>query len=404
VKRVPPWKLQRSLDFGGAPTWRGANALVTLDLALGLALAGCSTSGSDGTGGAGGESSQGGAGTTTATTSGEGGGGGATSSSTGVGAGLPCPDGVICIEEVPFRYEGDTSLEGTTLIDAYDCAPGTNEGGPEQIFRVRIPQNGFLSAFVTDGAGDDVDVHLLSDLDPAAPSGTSCIARGDLQASADVGEGYAWVVVDTWVNGAGTALSGPFTLDVGVVAVSEGPCAYDPRSIGRIGDEGSSIELPSTGAVALEAHLVTQAEPPPFPTSSTDGIAEHYALTADATGLVMMRQRGYAPIEGGASFYGAGVGDPANLPVIDEAWYVTMKWTPASRPPPGTRMILRKPDDRSRAVVVAAGYETGPSELTRLGGTTEEAHFYLGTAHDAELELGFASDPQLGLGPRRCTD
>jgi hypothetical protein len=381
-----------------------ARRAASLLLAFSAALAACSSDGTTGAGGAGGESSQGGNGTTTATSASAGGEGGVTSSTTGAGAGLPCPEGVICIEEVPFRYEGDTSLEGTTLIDAYDCAPGTNEGGPEQIFRVRIPEDGFLSAFVTDGAGDDVDVHLLSDLDPAAPSGSACIARGDVQARANVGAGYAWVVVDTWVNGAGTALSGPFTLDVGVVAVSEGPCAYTPRSVARIGDEGASLELPTTGAVSVEAHLLTQAEPPPFPTSSTDGIAEHYALTDEATGLVMMRQQGYAPIEGGGSFYGAGVGDPARFPVIDEAWYVTMKWTPASRPPAGTRMILRRPDDRSRAVVVAAGYATGPTALTRLAGTTEEAHFYLGTAQDAELELGFAADPQLGLGPRRCTD
>lgn len=379
---------------------RAASVLFAFSTALGA----CSSDGADGAGGAGGESSQGGAGVTSVSSGSAGGEAGATSSTTGAGAGLPCPDGVICIEEVPFRYEGDTSLEGTTLIDAYDCAPDTNEGGPEQIFRVRIPQDGFLSAFVTDAAGDDVDVHLLSDLDPAAPSGATCIARGDVQVRADVGAGYAWVVVDTWVNGAGTALSGPFTLDVGVVPVSEGPCDYTPRSVARIGDEGASLELPATGAVSVEAHLVTQAEPPPFPTSSTDGIAEHHALTAEATGLVMMRQQGYAPIEGGASFYGAGVGDPARLPVIDEAWYVAMKWTPASRPPPGTRMILRRPDDPSRAVVVAAGYETGPTALTRLAGTTEEAHFYLGTAQDAELELGFAADPQLGLGPRRCTD
>ena len=401
MSHLPSRLLHGSSDATRAPAGRVATALSSLC----LVLAACSNDAADGAGGAGGESSaQGGAGATSTSTTTAGGEGGATSSTTGTGAGLPCPEGVICIEEVPFRYEGDTSLEGTTLIDSYDCAPGTNEGGPEQIFRVRIPQSAFLSAYVTDAAGDDVDVHLLSELDPSAPSGPNCIARGDVQARADVGEGYAWVVVDTWVNGAGTALSGPFTLDVGVTAVSEGPCGYTPRSVARIGDEGASLELPTTGTVALEAHLVTQAEPPPFPTSTTDGIAEHHALTEEATGLVMMRQQGYAPIEGGASFYGAGVGDPARLPVVDEAWYLTMKWTPASRPPAGTRMILRRPDDRSRAVVVAAGYETGPAALSRLAGTTEESHFYLGTAHDAELELGFAADPQLGLGPRRCTD
>jgi hypothetical protein len=81
-----------------------------------------------------------------------------------------------------------------------------------------------------------------------------------------------------------------------------------------------------------------------------------------------------------------------------------MYWTAAARPPKGTRMILRLPSDPSRAVVVAAGYETGPGDLSMIGGTTEEAHFYLGTQHQDELTLGFASDASLPLGPRRCTD
>ena len=101
---------------------------------------------------------------------------------------------------------------------------------------------------------------------------------------------------------------------------------------------------------------------------------------------------------------GAGLGDPGDLPVIDEGWYVTMAWAPADRPPPGARMILRRTDDPSRAVVVAAGYETGPANLSSIAGATEETLFYLGVAAGAELTLGVAADPSLPVGPRRCTD
>jgi hypothetical protein len=115
----------------------------------------------------------------------------------------------------------------------------------------------------------------------------------------------------------------------------------------------------------------------------------------------MHRGELWAPLEGG-DFFGAGIGDPADLPTLDEGWYVNMYWTAAARPPKGTRMILRRSDDPTRAVVVAAGYETGPSDLTRIGGTTEETHYYLGTDHDAVLELGIATDQSLPLGPRVC--
>ena len=40
------------------------------------------------------------------------------------------------------------------------------------------------------------------------------------------------------------------------------------------------------------------------------------------------------------------------------------------------------------AVVVAAGYETGPGNLSHVGGTPEETHFYLGTGHLDEMTLG----------------
>lgn len=78
-----------------------------------------------------------------------------------------------------------------------------------------------------------------------------------------------------------------------------------------------------------------------------------------------------------------------------------MYWTLSARPVDGTRMILRLAGT-NRAVVVAAGYETGPGNLSHIGGTPEETHFYLKTSHLSDMTLGIAVDQSLPFGPRRC--
>jgi hypothetical protein len=170
----------------------------------------------------------------------------------------------------------------------------------------------------------------------------------------------------------------------------------------RVNDGGNHLAMPATGPIVLEAHLVTQQEPEPYPTTSTGELEAHYALSQSVTGLVMHRAQPWAPLEGG-SFYGAGIGSPTLVPVLEEGCYVNLAWTRESRPPRGTRMILRLPGT-SRAVVVAAGHETGPGNLAHLGGTPEETHFYLRTGHLSEMDLGIAVDPTLPFGPRVCTE
>lgn len=333
-----------------------------------------------------------------ATSGGLGGEGGATSSSSTGGG--PCPAGVTCVSTFPFTDDRDTAADGVSNIDAYDCAPGTDESGKEIYYRIDIPTAGFLSVAVYDGDGVDVDVHILTDFDPAAPKGTTCVDRGDLDAKADVLPGHAWVVADSWSNGT-TSFPGAYKLDIGFIPVVEGPCGLETGEMARVGDGGNHLAMPATGPIVMEAHLVTQAEPKPYPTTETEELMEHFALSQKATNIVLHRSQVWAPLEGG-SFYGAGIGDPADFPVVDEGWYVNMYWTASARPPKGTRMILQKGDDLSRAVVVAAGYETGPGDLSSIGGTPEETHYYLGTEHHSVMKLGIATDQTLPLGPRKC--
>jgi hypothetical protein len=310
---------------------------------------------------------------------------------------LPCPDGVICVDSFPFRHQGDTTQAPAGTLDGYSCSPDTDESGPEVLYRVTVPATGFLSAAVYDADGVDVDVHILSDRDAA-----TCLDRGDKHARADVGPGYAWVIVDTYVSG-GVPQVGPYTVDIGFIEPSTGPCALESGELARVNDGGNHLQLPATGPIVVEAHLVTQEEPEPYPQTSTDELQAHYELSQARSGLVMYRSQVWAPLEGG-SFYGAGIGDPALFPVLDEAWYVNMYWTSSARPPRGTRMILRDPQGGPRATVVAGGYETGPGNLEHIAGTPEETHFYMGTTHLDELTIGFATDQSLPLGPRTCTD
>jgi hypothetical protein len=246
---------------------------------------------------------------------------------------------------------------------------------------------------VYESSGVDVDVHILSALDDQA-----CLSRGNLHAKADVTPGTYYVVIDTY---GGQANAGGYQLDIGFIEPSQGACGMQTGTMPRVNDNGNSLAMPATGMMVMEAHLVTQGEPPPYPTSFTDELTAHYALSQMTTGFVMHRSQVWAPLEGG-TFYGAGIGSPTAFPVLHEGWYVNMYWTSAGRPAKGTRMIVRIPGT-SRAVVVAAGYETGPGDLSRVGGTPEETHFYMGTSHLGTMQLGIATDQTLPFGPRVCT-
>ncbi len=306
--------------------------------------------------------------------------------------GEPCPDGVICVDSLPFEHQGDTSTSDSRDLDFYSCSPSTDESGPELVYRVNIEAVGAFGVALDDStAGVDVDAHVLPDLDADA-----CLDRGNSDAHAPVEPGFLWVVADTYVNG-GEEQAGPYTLRMGLAPLPEGDCSMESGWMDRVGDGGEALRMPATGQMALEAHLVTKEDGfgGSWPSSITEGVEEHYALSEGTTGFVVARDQPWCPQE--SCEYGQGAcGHP--LPVENEGWYVNMYWS--DRPDEGTRMILL--NDEGRAVVVAAGYETGPGNLDYVGGTTEEVHAWLGTGHGGTLTLGFAADQTLPLGPIAC--
>jgi len=133
----------------------------------------------------------------------------------------------LVIDAFPYTHSGDTTAAPSDVVDSYSpCAPGTDESGGEYVYRVTIAEAGQLTATVNDVSGDavDVDVHLLSD-----SLATACLARDNVSVNSDVTAGTYFLVVDTWVDGSGTALAGAFTLDVSFVAGTSGnACLTSP--------------------------------------------------------------------------------------------------------------------------------------------------------------------------------
>ncbi len=306
----------------------------------------------------------------------------------------PCPNGWICPKTLPYHHEGTTRGHGPRLVPHEHCGRRRGAGGRERIYRFFVPEAAFLGVSIEAAPETKAHLYLLSATDPER-----CVAHGDQSLGSDLTPGNWLLLVNNEKEGAG----GSYQLEANLLRPSRGSCAFRPASVARTHDQGQSIELPATGPLARESHLVTREEPPPYPDSATDRLDRHWARSQRVSGLVMHRTSLWAAPEGGGSFFGAGVVKPELLSALEESWYVTMRWTPSARPPPGTRMIARVPGT-PRAVVLAAGFETGPSDLTHLGGVSEETHAYLGTTHLAPLTLGFAADLSLPLGPRDCTD
>ncbi len=320
---------------------------------------------------------------------------------------VDCP---IVVDRFPFEAAGRLEDGPASAFDRWACAPDTDEGGPEWVFRVDVPGPGALLVDVEAGPDADPDLHLSAW--PPVP-GAVC-QRAHERLLRVVEAGPLALVVDTWVGGDGRARVGEYRLRVRWLPLPGGPCRLDPR-VQRMHwrschenapfdceDDGSARRLatPAAGPLVREAHLVTVDEPfdEGWPTALRDRIERHYAVSEAATGFVMARREPWAPAGEGGSRWGQGsTGRP--VPVEDEAWYVNMHWR--DRPPGGTRVLVWDPES-GRAVVASGGYETGPGANDAVGGASEEIHAHLGTSHRSPAVMGFLADPSLPLGPIRC--
>ncbi len=76
-----------------------------------------------------------------------------------------------------------------------------------------------------------------------------------------------------------------------------------------------------------------------------------------------------------------------------------MQWASHDAPQPGTRYLATYGD---HAVVVAAGWETGPEEKKWLAGMQSAAFFVLGADDESEITVGRLKNQGLPLGPISC--
>ena len=102
---------------------------------------------------------------------------------------------------LPLVDEFSTAASNESMANTYDCAPTTNESGPEVVYAFTLPVSGYFRADLTDGAGVDIDLHLLKT--PSISNGvvTGCIARNDSSIEIQNLEAGEYVLVaDTYVT------------------------------------------------------------------------------------------------------------------------------------------------------------------------------------------------------------
>ena len=104
---------------------------------------------------------------------------------------------------LPLVDETSTSSSSESQANFYDCAPGTNESGPEVVYRFTIPTAGYFRADLTDGAGVDIDLHLLQNPSLSGGVVSGCIARNDSSIEIqNLAAGDYFLVADTYVTSA----------------------------------------------------------------------------------------------------------------------------------------------------------------------------------------------------------
>lgn len=108
------------------------------------------------------------------------------------------------VSGLPVLDVGDTR-GGETRLAIYPCTPRV-QLGEERVYRIDLSSQTTLDAYIVDRGGVDADVHILVGTDAAQ----SCVAWGDDGASAIVGPGPAFIVIDS----SGPSTGGEYALVV----------------------------------------------------------------------------------------------------------------------------------------------------------------------------------------------
>ncbi len=203
--------------------------------------------------------------------------------------------------------------------------------------------------------------------------------------------------------------------------VKEDSCFCIPKTIEHsytFGDASEhwsrTIELPIVGKLVEESHYVTYNDKFPdgrlFANTQDENIETHLKISLeiyqdfdpDATELDLYGnhwQREWTPAERGQIGQGS-IGDiqAKELSPAMELWLINMMW--ADGPPRvGTKFLLQA---NGKAVIVVAGYETGPGSEDFMGGVTPEVHHWLGTDSDSDIKISYLENQNFPYGPVKC--
>ncbi|MBQ9394850.1 MAG: hypothetical protein IJU23_04965 [Proteobacteria bacterium] len=316
-----------------------------------------------------------------------------------------CPKPVT---EFNTWLSGDTSKSQNIFGQYPSCHDvGTtdtqDESGPEDYYILNLEEPGVLVVSLKQSKGVDVDVHILDSLEA-----NKCLARGDISAGSYLNAGLHYVSVDTF---GGPDKAGQYEI-IFYFLPDSGKCGMVQKTMPRHNDD-IPLQMPVTGPVGRESHLVTTYDQTAHGGSSwwpsdawdADSLAIHKKKTKELFGDYIS----YTSSEGDNKWCSVNskgqAGHPScahALPPKAEAWDVNMYWL--NRPAEGTFYLVFNPAN-GKAVIAAAGYETGPGAKTQMGGAVPEIHNYFGTQHKSIMLFGELKNQNLtedDYGPIDC--
>jgi hypothetical protein len=249
----------------------------------------------------------------------------------------------ILISSFPFSDSNSTAGRGKS-IDGYSCPPASgSEAGPEVVYQFSVQTAGNLTVTVSDGAGVDIDPHLLSSCSQSA-----CLARNDTTFTVAIQPGTYFIVCDTWTNSSGTQFPGAFTLNVSYTGSADTTrptvSITSPTSSSTYSTSNSTINLAGSASDNVAVTRVTWV-------SDQGG-------SGTANGTTSWSVSGVTLYEG-ANVLTVTAWDAANNTRTDT---ITVTYAPADTTDPTVK--ITSPTSSST-------YSTGAASLT-LGGTSSD--------------------------------
>ena len=121
------------------------------------------------------------------------------------------------VTSLPFSDVGNTARSPHRARNHYRCSPRHNEGGPEVVYELPIPEKMHIQAFVAERPPVDVDLQLLR----RTKDGWTCAQRHDRELDLTLEAGRWAISVDTFVGSRGKGGAGEYLFVVNRLPLNE---------------------------------------------------------------------------------------------------------------------------------------------------------------------------------------